>query len=229
MENAEKLKNLFFLMYNLIMIKIGITGNIACGKSVAYDIIKSLGYCIVDCDDIVKELYNNIDFIAEVANIFPQIISENRINLKILSGLMFSDKQFKKSFESLIFPKVREKIIEYFENTLKNLNKRQDVTLNSFQSLIKSSEIKIFVIVPLLFEAGFEDLFEKIIFIQADENIRYERLIARNSMLSDIAEKVIKSQISEEEKIPKCDYIIKNNDTLEEFKSVVEKLLNNFI
>ena len=48
-------------------------------------------------------------------------------------------------------------------------------------------------------------------------------------MLSDMAQKVIKSQMKEEEKIPRCDFIIKNNGTLEEFKNAFEIFIKNLI
>ena len=194
------------------MKKIGITGNIACGKSISYEIIKTEGYPIIDCDDIVKSFYNNNIFISEMAKEFPQIIIHNKIDLKILSELIFSDKNFKDDFEKFIFPKVREEIIDFFEKC-----RVRRLTHLPFD--------KIFVIVPLLFEAGFEDLFDKIIFISSDENIRKERLISRNSMLSDMADNVIKLQMKEEEKIPKCDYVIKNNTTIEDFNCSIKKLI----
>ena len=197
----------YFLCDNFSMIKIGITGNIACGKTTAYKIIKSAEHTIIDADDIVKELYKNNLFIEELSKKFTMIISDGKINFKILSGLLFTDKDFKEKYEAFIFPKVKEKIIEFFEA---NKNTK-----------------KVFVIVPLLFEAKMKDIFDNIIFISADENIRRKRLISRNSMLSNIADKVIKSQISEEEKIPHSDYIIKNNGTIEEFKNAVNILLNN--
>ena len=188
------------------MKKIGITGYIACGKSTSYEIIKSDGFPIIDCDDIVKGFYNNNIFISETAKIFPQIIINNKIDLKILSKLIFLDKNFKEDFEKFIFPKVKEKIIEFFDKTYTV----RDVA---------------FVIAPLLFEAGFENMFDKIIFISSDENIRKERLISRNSMLSDMADNVIKLQMKEEEKIPKCDYVIKNNTTIEDFKCSIKNFI----
>ena len=189
------------------MIKIGITGNIACGKSIAFEVIKSAGYAIIDCDDIVKDLYKDNSYIEKVAEKFPVIITDEKIDLKKLSDLIFSDNDFKEKYESFIFPKVKEKILEFFEEN------------KGFEN--------VFVIVPLLFEAGFECLFDKIIFISADENIRRERLIVRNSILSNMVDKVIKTQIPEEDKIKKCDYIINNNATIEVFKSVIITFLNN--
>lgn len=190
------------------MIKIGITGNIACGKSTAYETIKSAGYPVIDADDIVKGIYKDNLFIEELSAKFPMIISCGKINIEKLSNLLFADSKFKENYEAFIFPKVKEKIIEFLK---------------------KNNNEKTFVIAPLLFEAGFENMFDKIIFISADENIRKERLIARKSQLSEIADKVIKNQIPEEEKIPRCDFVIKNNGTLEEFKDAVIIFLNNTV
>ena len=57
------------------MTKFAITGNIASGKTVAYEIIKNQGYSIIDCDDIVKELYGNEHFISLISQKFPQIVN----------------------------------------------------------------------------------------------------------------------------------------------------------
>ena len=200
------------------MIKIGITGNIACGKSTASEIIKSAGYPIIDCDDIVKELYCNKLFVEQAEKEFPSIISKGKINPKKLSGLLFTDSNFKVKYEAFIFPKVKEKILDFFENSQSAGRTHEPDNKNI-----------IFVIAPMLFEAGIGDMFDKIIFISADENIRKERLISRKSMLSEIADKVIKSQISEEEKIPRCDFVIENNGTLEEFRNAVNEILNDII
>ena len=183
------------------MIKIGITGNIACGKSTAFEILKAYDYSVIDCDDIIKELYSNIDFIIQVQKIFPQIISDKKINLKELSNRLFTDSDFKKKYEEFIFPKVKKEINNYFDKNMHN--------------------DKVFVIAPLLYEANFETLFDKIIFISAEENIRKQRLISRGSLLSNIAEKVINAQQDEKEKISRSDYVIKNNGTLSEFRHAV--------
>ena len=187
------------------MIKIGITGNIACGKSTAFEILKAYDYSVIDCDDIIKELYSNIDFIIQVQKIFPQIISDKKINLKELSNRLFTDSDFKKKYEEFIFPKVKKEINNYFDKNMHN--------------------DKVFVIVPLLYEAKFETLFDKIIFISAEENIRKQRLISRGSLLSNMAEKVINAQRDEKEKISRSDYVIKNNGTLSEFRHAVNLTL----
>ena len=83
-----------------------------------------------------------------------------------------------------------------------------------------------FVSVPLLFEVGFESMFDKIILVTTDENTRLERLMKRDKLDQDEALKRINSQMSEKEKIKKSDFIIKNDSNLKNIKSGVEDILN---
>ena len=188
------------------MEKIAITGNIACGKSCAFDIIKNLGYPIIDSDDIVNSLYEDGSVIKEIEKSLPEIIFGNKINKKALSELLFSDKKKKEEFENFLYPIVLEKIDEFFEEC--------------------KSENICFVIVPLLFEAGFEKYFDKIVLITADDKIRKDRLIERKSILSCCADKVMTAQIPQNKKAERSDFVIENNGTKEEFKIAIEKLLN---
>ena len=83
----------------------------------------------------------------------------------------------------------------------------------------------IFVSVPQLFESGFDALFDKIIFIYANENIRLERLMKRNNFTKEEALKRISAQTIEEEKTLKCDYIIYNNNDIEHLKNEINKII----
>lgn len=187
------------------MKKIAITGNIASGKSYAHKIINDCGYPIIDCDDIVKNLYEDKNVISKIKEIFPQIVVKNQIDKAKLSDLIFKNIETRLKFENLIYPLVIEKFHLFFETN--------------------QAEDKVFVIVPLLFEANMQKYFDKVVLIVADENIRKKRLLARNSFLSNYADMVINSQMLQEDKIKLCDYIIENNGTLEEFKSAIEKFL----
>ena len=187
------------------MEKYAVTGNIACGKSLASKIIKELGFPIVDCDDIIKALYESDAIIKKIDSIFPQVITGGQVDLKKLSEMLFSEKENKLKFEELIYPHVIEKFNKFIDK-------------NSMRE-------KVFVIVPLLFEAKMEKYFDKIILILADEDIRKERLMKRKTILSDFTDLVLKSQIPQEEKVKKCDYVVENNGSIEEFKNQLVKIL----
>lgn len=199
------------------MIKIAITGNIAAGKSTVEKIISESGYMVVDTDEISHYLLEkDSKTIEEVKNTFKSynILDEDgNISRKKLGNIIFSEKELKSKLEGIIHSKIRIKLDEIYQ---KNHN-----------------ENIIFVSVPLLFEAGFEDDFDKIILVKADENVRKERLLARNKYTIEHAKARIKSQIPQEEKHSKSDFIIQNNDdlsslkktTLEIIKSIEQQLL----
>ena len=163
------------------MTKIAIVGNIASGKSTVEEILQQKGFQVYDTDKIAH------DILEENKHLFPQALFDGKIDRKKLANIVFNDKEQLKYLESIIHPKVKE-FIENIEN-----------------------KGTVFISVPQLFEAKMEGLFDKIILISAPLEIRLERLIKRNNLTKDEALIRINAQMSEEEKIPKCDYVICNN------------------
>lgn len=179
---------------------IAITGNIASGKSQAEKIIESLGYSVYDSDKIAHEILDKFeDFYGY------DVFVDGKIDRKKLGSLVFANPDIKKQLEQLIHPKIKSKIVELFEK--------------------HKSEKYIFISVPLLFEAGFEDLFDKIIFISADKNIRLKRLMQRNNYPEEEALLRINSQLPENEKIKKSSFIVENNSTIEELNKQIKDVL----
>ena len=179
------------------MIKIAITGNIASGKSTVERIFEELGFDVYDTDKIAHEILENSEEVKETFG---------TINRAEIAKIVFNDKEKLAILESIIHPKVKEKILEIFDKELE----------------------VVFISVPQLFEAGFENLFDKIIFVTADENIRKERLIARNSYTPEEALKRIKAQ-NDYLKKEKSDYVIENNSDIESLNSEVKKILQEML
>ena len=132
------------------------------------------------------------------------------IDRQKLGRIVFSDVEARKKLEEYVHPKVKDEISAIF-------SKHQN------DSPIKSEII--FVSVPLLFEAGFEGLFDKILFIACDEKIRLERLMRRNNLTEDEALQRINAQAPQDEKILKSDYVIYNNSSLKE----LERQISDFV
>ena len=129
------------------------------------------------------------------------------IDRKELAKIVFSDIKKLKILETIVHPEVKKEILEIF----------------------KLDEKIVFISVPQLFESGFDSLFDKIIFISADENLRLERLMKRNNLNKEEALRRISAQMSEKEKILKSDFIIKNNGSFEDLKKDVENILKILI
>lgn len=181
--------------------KIGITGVIASGKTTVLNRIKELGYKVIDCDIIVKELYEKQNVIDLIKDNF-ECVRDNKIDKKLLANIIFSNSSDRIKLNNLIHPLIREYI--------KNLN-----------------DELIFIEVPLLFEAHFEDLFDRIILVYLNNEEALKRLILRNNFSLDEALIRINSQMPCEKKIELSDYVIDNSNSTKETFIELDKVLGD--
>ncbi len=187
------------------MYKFAISGNIASGKSVVEDILKQKGFIVFDTDKLSHEILS--DFKSEVIKAFEgfDITEGNNISRAKLGKIVFENKDLKKKLEDIIYPKLKEKILNIFNENQK--------------------EKYVFISIPLLFEVGWENLFDKILFIKTDENIRLKRLMARNQLTREEAELRLNSQKSQDLKAKKSDFIICNNDDIINLQKEVDEFI----
>ena len=87
----------------------------------------------------------------------------------------------------------------------------------------KNTDEVIIFDVPLLFESGIDKFCDKILVVISDYEIQLNRIVERDKIDRDLASKIIKSQISNEERIKKADIVIENNSSIEELFEKVER------
>ncbi|MCQ2957465.1 MAG: dephospho-CoA kinase [Candidatus Gastranaerophilales bacterium] len=189
---------------------IGLTGNIASGKSTVEKIISDNGYKVIDADFICHELLdNNKDIIDKVKKLFQKfnILDENNnLDRKKIGEIVFKYNEYKTELENILHPFVKQEINKFIEQN--------------------NNENVVFVSVPLLFEAHMEDMFDKIVLICAKEELRFERLIKRNNYTPEHAIQRINSQISEDLKVLLSDFVIDNNGSLNDLRTNTENVLS---
>lgn len=188
---------------------VGLTGGIASGKSTVSNYFREFGAEVLDADVVAKELSEKEENVAKIIEIFGnEILDENgNISRKKMRERAFLEKDKLKQLNELLHPQV----IEVFKNKKENT---------------KEDEIVIFDI-PLLFEAGMENLCDTVIVVYISKRVQLERMMRRDRHGIDLAERIIESQMSMSDKIDKADIIINNNCTLEDLKNNVNVVYYN--
>lgn len=197
------------------MLKIAITGNIASGKSTIEGFLKEKGFSVLDTDDISHYLLKSEPIKKQIVNEFKgfDILENNEISRPKLGKIIFQNDVLRKKLESILHPLINNEIQRFFSQMEDEIqNKTQDEKI-------------VFVSVPLLFEAKFENLFDKIILIHTNDETRLERLINRNNYSLEEAKNRLKNQISQDKKISLADYVIYNNSSVDDLQKEVENLL----
>ncbi len=187
------------------MIKIGITGSLASGKTTASKILTKRRGPLFSADKAVKEIYKNKNLRSLIAKKF-KIKNNNQVK-KSLKKLVLQNKAYLKKLENIIHPLVRKKMREF---TYKN----------------KSKKI-LFYEIPLLIESKLMKFFDVIIFIKSKKKLRLKRFIAKrgNKILFEILNK---KQLSDKKKIRFCDHVVVNDKNFNILKRNLLFIMNNY-
>ena len=189
------------------MIKIGLTGSIGMGKSETARIFSSLEIPVYDADASVHKLYESGKAGAiAIKKIFPEAISDDgSVDRKILGGIVVGNKTNIKKLEDIIHPLLKNDRLDFFE---KNINE------------------KIVVLdIPLLFETKGESQVDYVVVVSTSDNIQKQRVLERPDMTEDKFEKILLSQMPNEAKCKKADFIIDTSISIDDAKKQVLNIL----
>jgi len=178
------------------MIKIGITGNIASGKTTVSNFFKNKNAFIFNADKEAKSHIKNHSSLQKkiVSTFGHNIVLGNSIDFKKLSEIAFVNKKNQNILNGLIWPEVSILIDNAYKNALKN-------------------KYKYFVVdAALLFEANFQHFFDYIILVIANKELRIKRAIERKTIDLYQIKKRMALQMPDNKKISLCDFVIKNNN-----------------
>lgn len=187
---------------------IGITGSIATGKSQVSNILRGLGYNVIDSDLIAREVAIRKDILDKIRDHFgEEAVQDNRLNRAYIRNIVFKDEEKLETLNNIMHSEIYKIMLQR----------------------VVEEEIN-FMDVPLLFETlenakehGIK--YDEIWVVYTSSNIQMERLMARDSIDLLEAKRIIDSQISIEEKRNLADYVIENNEDLDKLRENVLKAL----
>jgi dephospho-CoA kinase len=188
------------------MLLVGLTGNYGMGKSAVLSIFEKLGAEVLDADTIVASLITEKDVIEKIKGLLGNnVLHENgSLNKKLVADIIFKNDALRHALEDIIHPLVFDRI----NMLIKKMSGREKI---------------IIVEIPLLYERGYENRFERTITVYTTEETALNRL-SKMGIGKEEAILRLRSQISVNEKIKRSDFAIDNNGTIDETQAQAEKI-----
>jgi dephospho-CoA kinase len=190
------------------MTRIGLTGGIATGKSYVVRQLRASGVPVVDSDVLAREAVapGTAGLVAIVDRFGPDLLQGDELDRARLGEIVFSDAGARRDLEDIVHPAVRRAIAEFF------------ATLPPDTPLAVAD-------IPLLYETHGERNFDATIVIACARDTQIERIVARDGLSRDEAERRVAAQLPIEEKVRRADYVIRTDGPYEETNAQIAAVL----
>ena len=193
---------------------IGLTGQTGAGKSSVREIFRRKGAAVIDADAVSHEITeNNTDCIYEIVSHFSCLVlnKDGSIDRKALGKRVFSDKKELAVLNKIVFPYILEAIEKetrfYVDYGIENV-------------VIDGATI---------IESGCGKICDVLISVVADENIRTRRIIRRDGISREDAERRVAAQKPQSFYTEKADFVIENEGSMENLEYRVNDVLKNML
>lgn len=184
---------------------VGLTGGIGSGKSAVSDLFEKKDVIVVDADLVSRQVVEpGTPALAQIAEHFGSDIldQDGKLIRSKLRNIIFADLQEKSWLEHLLHPIMNKEI-------------RQQLTAAQSQYAILSS--------PLLLETHQYKLVDRILVVDASEELQMQRAMRRDNNNPDLIKAIMDSQISRQERCARANDIIQNHGEIEELHAQVDK------
>jgi dephospho-CoA kinase len=191
------------------MLKVGLTGGIACGKTVVRQRLEERGIPTLDADSVVHRLMKpGTEVTRQVAEAFGESVLESSgaVDRKALGALVFADEASRLKLNAIVHPAVWREIERFFEE-------RE-----------RASDAVAVVDAALMIETGSYRRYDTVVVVHCRPELQLERLMARDGLSRDDALRRIRSQMPIEEKISYADFLVDTSGTLEETLKQTDEL-----
>lgn len=233
------------------MLRIGLTGGIACGKSFIGRILESYNVKIIDSDLVSREIVlPGQPALLKIREIFGEeiLLADGSLNRKALREKVFADKEALSKLNAVTHPAIRERTNELAELISQNKNfpdsylSLKETALSKYQSLpeevqrafkepldssyvLDSKEPPPYIIIdiPLLFENKLTDFVDFTVVVDVPEELQLRRMINRDHCSKEEALRIISCQVSRSFRLEHADFVISaaGDDTEEKRRNVL--------
>ncbi|MDA3902974.1 MAG: dephospho-CoA kinase [Desulfuromusa sp.] len=197
------------------MLILGVTGNIASGKSTVSKELARRGAVVVDADQLAREVVaSGTSALKKIVEMFGSEILQNdgHLDRDRLGQMVFADVKVRAALDSIVHPEIAKKSIE----RLQGLKKRTDIPLIVYEA-------------PLLFEVGAETRVDKVLVVKIDADEQLKRLMARDGLSKVGAQQRMAAQMPQQKKIARADFVVDNSGPVAETLQQVDILWSELV
>ena len=188
------------------MKRVALTGSIGMGKSTTLGFFRDAGIPVHSSDETVHALYaESAAPLIEAA--FPGTVKDGVVDRQALARLVVGNEPSMKRLEAIIHPLVRQEELAFAKN-----------------AEASGAPFAVFDI-PLLFETGRADAFNKIIVVSAPAELQKQRVLARPGMTLEKFEAILARQMPDAEKRKRADYVIDTGSGLDAARQAVNNII----
>ncbi|MDH3310400.1 MAG: dephospho-CoA kinase [Gammaproteobacteria bacterium] len=188
------------------MLRVGLTGGIGSGKSTIASLFAMRGVPIIDTDEIARNLSEpGQEAFSKIVRIFGDSILDEgrRIDRDKLRERVFDNPEDRKHLEHILHPRIRTIVRE---------------------KLAALEAPYVIIVVPLLIESGFTDLVDRVLVVDAFENVQIQRTAARTGLGESEIRKIMAAQASRAQRLQLANDVIENNADRKRLESEVERM-----
>lgn len=188
------------------MLRVGLTGGIGSGKSTIASLFAMRGVPIIDTDEIARSLTEpGQETFSEIVRIFGDAIldKDRRIDRDKLRERVFDNPEDRQNLEKILHPRIRAMVRE---------------------KLAALEAPYAIVVVPLLIESGFTDLVDRVLVVDAFENVQLQRTAARTGLGESEIRKIMAAQASRAQRLQLANDVIENNADRKRLETEVERV-----
>lgn len=185
---------------------VGLTGGVACGKSVVESAFAALGVPVLDADQVARAVVApGSPQLAQIAKCFGVefLLPDGSLNRRRMREHVFADADARRQLEAITHPAIRVAIRSW-----------RDAQISDY----------CVVSVAILIEAGMVDLVDRVLVVDCPESLQRERLMARDGIDQLLATRILAAQIDRERRLAMADDVLTNSGTEQALISAVEKM-----